>query len=59
MMLTEIHDSFQVCRSKLDHDRVGITVDDFSIVKTAIRDAEFGFNFLFTQPCKETQGSCC
>jgi len=45
-MLTESHNSFQVRRPKLNHDRVGVTVYDFGIMSVAVLDSEFCFNLL-------------
>jgi hypothetical protein len=36
--LTKSHYFGKICRSKLDHDRIGVTIYDFSVVGVAVGD---------------------
>jgi hypothetical protein len=44
--LTEFHDLCKLGRTKLHHDRVGVTVDHDSIMRTPVSNAIFGLHFL-------------
>lgn len=46
MKLTKSHDSLQILRTKFDHDRVSVTIDDFGVVIVSVYDGILSLDLL-------------
>lgn len=52
MELTKCHHRLEVLRTKTDHDRIGVTVDDLRVMLTPFCDAILRLDLLQSKPHK-------